>query len=101
MRYVSRQANENEPNNTPKRDEAVAKDLRGQRRSALLTRCEARGREVYTAGGQYLGLAETSERAQLWGKCAELLKLAKRAADGQAPSQAEFAEVVSQILKAG
>jgi hypothetical protein len=92
MRYVSRHARKTELNNT---------SLREQRRSALLGRCEARGREVYTAGGQYLGLAETPERAELWGACAELLKLCKRGADGQPPSQAEFAEVVGRILKAG
>lgn len=96
MRYVSRQMGKSEPNNEPN-----ASDIRTQRRSVLLARCEARGREVYTAGGQYLGLAETPERAEAWATIGDLLKLCKRGADGQMPSQAEFAEVVSRLLKAG
>ena len=97
MRYVSRVPNKSEQDSTEKTNHGVS----GQRRTALLTRCEARGREVYTAGGQYLGLAENAERAAAWAKVGELLSLAKRVADGKAPTQAEAAALVSQILKAG
>jgi hypothetical protein len=104
MRYVSRHQGKSELKNRtaePAAQNAQVRDVRDQRRVALLTRCEARGREVYTAGGQYLGLAETPERAAAWAEVGELLKLCKRGADGQPPSQEEFAAAVGRLLKAG
>lgn len=81
MRYVSRRLEKSELNNQ------------------LLARCESRGREVYSAGGKYLGLAETVERAELWSASSCLLKMAKRAAEGTAPTREEWIAIVERILK--
>lgn len=86
MRYVSRHPNKSEQGSV------VKTNLR------LLTRCEARGREVYTAGGQYLGLAENPETARLWGESPALLKLCKEAAEGTPPTRERFLEAVARVL---
>jgi hypothetical protein len=73
----------------------LAKSELNKRRLAM--RCEVRGREIYSAGGQYLGLAETAEQAEVWGQTGEMLKLCEEAAAGQTPSRERFADIVKRI----
>lgn len=70
------------------------------KRTRILARCEVRGREVYTSGGQYLGLAENEDHAKLWSRSPEMLRLCDRAAGGHPPTAEEFRLCIEGLIKA-
>lgn len=64
-------------------------------------KCEARGVDIYTLGGIYLGTAGSEAQAIFWAACPDLLKMCERTASGDTKALADLAILLVPLAQAG